>query len=758
MLKQLVTIAEDKNSKKQEYKVVLKKDGKKITSITSFPGTWTLGQIKDWFKTEVIELTKINKVKEDSDMSSINEAKNDAYYTFGNSAATKEKVMSMFKERFGEVTKKIDNFGRWAFFNKDGVQVGLSDIDGEGDRTWNIFRSDTVKKDVKEGMDEFKARMDKVRAGLTDKQQASLDRYGKKVSNARGITNKEWIVSKKGSGEPIETFASGETIDDAHADAIKREPKLASLKKHQLIFQKGGKIVDEGFSSIMKSAAKSIKRGMSGWDKEAEGPGGEHPGDPKDIVKRNKGYDDETVMRLAKTSNFGFPFGKDAKAGDKTPRGLQRKVLDREIKKRGLDVKEGLLPGQGKWKKEMQDKGAIRFWRDTHGGGTVDRIVAYDKNDKVIGSFNCKGLKEDFSTMRDMLKMIPRGYIGEASVLHKALDRALSKEKKASPAQVEKNKERWAKIQAESNDKMAKSLGKYAYYAFTAKGEDEPRNPYPVGSKSAKDFDEGYDFAFGEQTRRYLAATPENLAALYNVKDRISLLKKGIKEEVDMEAVRALSDAKLKDMIKDFESQVRMGGDDAKAGLKALKDEAKRRDSAGHVEEGFSDMMKSAAKSVKRASQGWGWGAAPEMIAPKGVVSGIKNADDETLNRLVKGQAHQNKGKQPKPHSPQELGQRVIGRELSKRGMGVKEDVETFKGYDVAHQPDGVMVLVLGSDDGAQDDYYGVNVVFGKKGSKPQLVTSDDLADRQAAKFKNLIIAAAEKRLSKEDKDYLASL
>ena len=88
----------------------------------------------------------------------------------------------------------------------------------------------------------------------------------------------------------------------------------------------------------------------------------------------------------------------------------------------------------------------------------------------------------------------------------------------------------------------------------------------------------------------------------------------------------------------------------------------------------------------------------------------------------------------------------------------VEEAVETFKGYDVHHTPDGVMVLVYGPDDAAQDMYYGINVVFGKKGSKPELVTSDDLADDQARKYKAQIIAAAEKRLGKEEKDYLASL
>lgn len=52
---------------------------------------------------------------------------------------------------------------------------------------------------------------------------------------------------------------------------------------------------------------------------------------------------------------------------------------------------EGLLPGQKDWKEQMTAKGAVRFKRDTHGGGTVDRMLAYDKDDKVLGAFSLKG-------------------------------------------------------------------------------------------------------------------------------------------------------------------------------------------------------------------------------------------------------------------------------------------------------------------------------------------------------------------------------
>jgi hypothetical protein len=64
------------------------------------------------------------------------------------------------------------------------------------------------------------------------------------------------------------------------------------------------------------------------------------------------------------------------------------------IKKQKQGVAEGLAPGQAAWKKEMMAKGAVSFKRDQHGGGAVDRIVAYDKDGKVVGGFNRKGVAE----------------------------------------------------------------------------------------------------------------------------------------------------------------------------------------------------------------------------------------------------------------------------------------------------------------------------------------------------------------------------
>ena len=55
-----------------------------------------------------------------------------------------------------------------------------------------------------------------------------------------------------------------------------------------------------------------------------------------------------------------------------------------------LKLDEGFRPGQKVWKEQMKNLGATRFWRNTHGGGTVDAIIAYDKSGEVLGSFNMK--------------------------------------------------------------------------------------------------------------------------------------------------------------------------------------------------------------------------------------------------------------------------------------------------------------------------------------------------------------------------------
>lgn len=89
-------------------------------------------------------------------------------------------------------------------------------------------------------------------------------------------------------------------------------------------------IANEGLGKTIKKGVKSLKRGMSGWSK-----GALPDNNPKDLVKRNKAYDTDTAKMLR-----GDP-EKDSKwTGKHSPQGLQNRVLDRELKKRGETTKE----------------------------------------------------------------------------------------------------------------------------------------------------------------------------------------------------------------------------------------------------------------------------------------------------------------------------------------------------------------------------------------------------------------------------------
>lgn len=98
----------------------------------------------------------------------------------------------------------------------------------------------------------------------------------------------------------------------------------------------------EGIGSTIKRGIKNIKRGMQGWGQLNDIPDDDPrllPGakdSPRQLVARNKGYDDKTVRQLARPIKSSYPFGGDDTTSPHSPRGLQKRVLDREMKKRGL--------------------------------------------------------------------------------------------------------------------------------------------------------------------------------------------------------------------------------------------------------------------------------------------------------------------------------------------------------------------------------------------------------------------------------------
>ena len=89
----------------------------------------------------------------------------------------------------------------------------------------------------------------------------------------------------------------------------------------------------EGIGDTIKRGVKNIKRGMQGW--------GGVQSKPSEIVKRNKGYDDKTVKNL----NLKGKIYKDVDGAPEphSPQALQNRVLDREMKKRGLGESFGVF-------------------------------------------------------------------------------------------------------------------------------------------------------------------------------------------------------------------------------------------------------------------------------------------------------------------------------------------------------------------------------------------------------------------------------
>jgi hypothetical protein len=140
------------------------------------------------------------------------------------------------------------------------------------------------------------------------------------VDEARTTWNSDWYVYNP---ETLAVKKKFRTYKGAKQYAEANGLKLAASEwYHDKINTQ--KQTDEGIGSSIKKAVKSVKRGVQGWDK------GYTQDNPRDLVKRNKAYSDKeiSVLRGDPTISTEVPH---------SPAALQRKVLDREAKKRGME-------------------------------------------------------------------------------------------------------------------------------------------------------------------------------------------------------------------------------------------------------------------------------------------------------------------------------------------------------------------------------------------------------------------------------------
>jgi tetratricopeptide (TPR) repeat protein len=174
-----------------------------------------------------------------------------------------------------------------------------------------------------------------VEAGLPE-EQGTIEQFLEKCSGMNEA-NKHSFVGKIQRGHELKKKVDSTYKDIGAAQQKGDHPEASkAFRKHERYanLERPGTWTktEEGIGDTIKRSVKNIKRGMQGWgnqgmknmtDKET----------PRDLVNRNKGYDDEKVKSLSK---FRKAVDQERPAPAHSPQALQNRVLDREMKKRGL--------------------------------------------------------------------------------------------------------------------------------------------------------------------------------------------------------------------------------------------------------------------------------------------------------------------------------------------------------------------------------------------------------------------------------------
>jgi len=195
------------------------------------------------------------------------------------------------------------------------------------------------------------------------------------------------------------------------------------------------------------SMLKSVKRGMQGWDKNAVGPGGEKLGDPKEIVKRAKGYDIDTAKKIRA--------GLDD-APEHSPAGLQKRVLDRKLK----GVAEGISIVD-----QDSDLDQQVFTLNVDGNKISFTYWDYENN------FQNPNIKDIYQQAQEQLgrKLSPEQIKDVARAVFKSFDQGVAEGMPASVIQAkekirmasdEENKKRFA---GKTKDKLAQMARRHGY-------------------------------------------------------------------------------------------------------------------------------------------------------------------------------------------------------------------------------------------------------------------------------------------------------
>ena len=205
--------------------------------------------------------------------------------------------------------------------------------------------------------------------------EGTIEEFLQKCSGVMEGINETYVIIRTDSEGKKDVFAGGfDTYEKAQKelDDCLAHPLHTKHKQKFEIKRKGQQGVKEGIGDTIKRGVKQVQRGMQGWgnqgmknmtDKET----------PRDLVNRNKGHDDEKVKSLSK---FRKAVDQERPAPAHSPQALQNRVLDREMKKRGL--------GEAAKREDMTGCKCTKCSK-----GTYQETSQMDDTDGVLHCTNC---------------------------------------------------------------------------------------------------------------------------------------------------------------------------------------------------------------------------------------------------------------------------------------------------------------------------------------------------------------------------------
>jgi hypothetical protein len=289
--------------------------------------------------------------------------------------------------------------------------------------------------------------------------------------------------------------------------------------------------VAEGLKDTIKKGVKNIKRGMQGWnDSDLAITGTENK--PRDVANRAKNLSDKDlkdVHRAVNAPGVGiFGKGEYKNPAKHSPAGLQKHVLDREIRKRGLEeqgVKKDLSEAlaQGNYDVGLEDigepvlvngkEGYILLHIERHGGS--GKLVA-----KVLQpDFGAKGY-HDLDTISRVQQGVAEGTESEQEELAKKIRELLAagKDREANHLRHKLNN-----LRDRKRDKHDRQQGVAEDWATDAK---------KLGYKIKSTSDGQHAYRHSSDKVSHVGTNNKNVSWLYHPDESGNSIKKDYNQDV----------------------------------------------------------------------------------------------------------------------------------------------------------------------------------------------------------------------------------